>query len=92
MIRITVELVPHGDESKATMIETMLIANDATGNYIKGNYAYAYSDISGVKSGVVKKHPRRMGAWPLIAKALADKEHDRTDLSQRLVTIVADTL
>lgn len=92
MLRITVELVPHGDESRAETIETMLIANDTTGNYVKGNYAYAYSSITGMKSGVVKKYPRRMGAWPLIARILNDKDHERTPLTERLVTNVANTL
>jgi len=38
MLRVKIELVPHGDESRAKTIGEMVIANDSTGTYENGNY------------------------------------------------------
>ena len=38
MLRITVELVPFGDETRAEVIGTATIANDGTGTEHSGNY------------------------------------------------------
>jgi hypothetical protein len=38
MLRVTVELVPLGDESRAEVIGTAIIANDGTGTHSSGNY------------------------------------------------------
>ena len=40
MIRITVELVPHGDESRARVLAHGIIANDGTGTLERGNYNF----------------------------------------------------
>lgn len=41
MLKVTVELLPGGDESKAKMIGVMLITNDGTGTADSGNYVAA---------------------------------------------------
>lgn len=41
MIRVIVDLVPHGDESRTRRIGLIEIANDATGNNVIGNYSVA---------------------------------------------------
>lgn len=41
MIRVTVELVPKGDESKASRLSVMTIENDGTGTEAVGNYDVA---------------------------------------------------
>lgn len=38
MLRITIELLPHGDASRARKLGEMTIANDATGSQSVGNY------------------------------------------------------
>lgn len=38
MIRVTIEIVPFGDESKADVIDQFTIVNKGTGNSIVGNY------------------------------------------------------
>jgi hypothetical protein len=43
MIRITVEMVPKGDESKAFTLAQGIIANDGTGTWDTGNYVYGFS-------------------------------------------------
>ncbi len=40
MIRITIELVPHGYEARKEVIAKAEIANDGTGTNIRGNYRY----------------------------------------------------
>ena len=43
MIRVTVELVPYGDESRAKTLHTAVIANDGTGTKNQGNYHFSLS-------------------------------------------------
>lgn len=38
MLRCTIELVPHGDETRKRVIGLVEIANDGTGTPQKGNY------------------------------------------------------
>lgn len=76
MLRVTIELVPNGDEELAQNIATMLIANDNTGTLKTGNYAYVY-DYSDrpddPEIGLVKRFPRNDGAWALISRVLRDR-------------------
>jgi hypothetical protein len=44
MIRITIEMLPHGDESRKRHMGTMEIANDATGTGTAGNYRVRLSN------------------------------------------------
>lgn len=89
MLRVTIELVPHGDETRAREIGTMLIANDGEGTYAKGNYAYVYgyTDRRGVKfsTGTVKNFYRNQGAWALIKKILVKGNEEETDLTDKLM-------
>lgn len=78
MLKITIELVPFGNDDEAQPIATMLIANEGTGDYKNGNYAYAYNyaDRPDVPAfGYVKRFPRIQGAWGLVRKVLNDKYH-----------------
>ncbi len=47
MLRITVELVPLGDEAQAQVLGTATITNDGTGSETKGNYQYELTDTNG---------------------------------------------
>lgn len=40
-LRVTVELIPHGDESKASVIDRLYIENTGEGNREIGIYRYA---------------------------------------------------
>jgi len=68
MIRVTVELVPFGEESQKKVIGTMKIINDATGSREMGNYKYSIQNEAGdtVESGVYKGFPRALRIWRLI--------------------------
>lgn len=76
MLRIKIELVPYGDESKVKQIGQIKIVNDGTGNIDNGNYIFEAKDIDDIgcglaqmyihKQGMIKNHNRHNGFWELI--------------------------
>ena len=68
MIRVTVELVPFGQESQKKVIGTMIIYNDKTGSKEMGNYKYSIQNEEGkeIQSGSYKGFPRALRIWRLI--------------------------
>ena len=72
MLRVTVELVPFGQETGARKIVEMLIANDGDGDGTHCSYEGWISSDSWTKDqaryGKVKDHDRRQSVWTLIAK------------------------
>ena len=77
MIRVTVELVPHGDESRKRHLGTAVIVNDATGTHWTGNYRVVLSKMGRPdefwRRGGVEGFPRlRLGAWDLLYRALRE--------------------
>lgn len=71
MIRVTVDLVPFGNEDRSHKIGEMVIANDGTGDSVKGNYGYAWKDNSySSGDGAVFDFPRGDGIWELIRQCL----------------------
>jgi hypothetical protein len=77
MIRIKIDLVPHGIESKSRPIGQMEIWNDATGDHRRGNYKFRFSRERGKeRSGELKDFPRlSANVFELIRRCLnAHKE------------------
>ena len=81
MIRVTVELLPFGNESKAKLLGVALITNDCTGTKASGNYVTLLSKKGKTiskrlnsniwKKGTVTGFPRlRNGHWSLLYTAL----------------------
>ena len=73
MLRITIELVPWGIESRAKIIATGTIANTVTGTPSGGDYRVELRDAAGRKwkSGTITGFPRkRLLAWDLLYRAL----------------------
>lgn len=75
MLRITVELLPQGDESRARHLATATITNDASGDQRSGNYVVKLSKSGAPRSiwrtGRVEGFPRlRKTAWDLLYLAL----------------------
>lgn len=72
MIRVPIELVPHGI-GKPIKIGVLYITNDGTGTPERGNYYYA---IYGkrkrlMRRGIINSWPRRQRhVWRLVAQAL----------------------
>lgn len=65
MLRVTVELVPHGRESLSKRIGTLLIANDGSDNYV-----FTGRDDQGrMVEGRVVDHDFSESVWSLIHKS-----------------------
>ena len=73
MLRVTIELVPWGVESRAKVIATGTIANTGTGTPTSGDYRIELRDAAGRKwkTGHIEGFPRkRLLAWDLLYRAL----------------------
>lgn len=76
MIRVTVELVPHGDESRARLLARGTITNDGTGTLQRGNYRFRFWNGKATKKGPwregeVRDFPRRdKNVWWLLGLCL----------------------
>ena len=73
MIVVTVDLLPHGDETKKRTLATAVITNDGTGTEDVGNYAIGFGMPDGtVKVGKVIGHKRKArSVWYLLHLALS---------------------
>ena len=71
MLRVTIELLPHGDEP-ATKTWRGTIANDGSGTRTYGNYIATFFKEDGREDRLeyVAHFPRRHGPWALLAEAL----------------------
>lgn len=75
MLRITIELVPWGIESRARTIAIGTIANTGTGTATSGEYHVELRDAAGRKwkTGGITGFPRkRLLAWDLLYRALEE--------------------
>jgi hypothetical protein len=75
VIRVTVELVPHGDESRARVLARGTITNDGTGTFQRGNYRFWLSQSgrpnTATREGAVTNFPRQAkNVWHLLAQCL----------------------
>lgn len=82
MLRITVELLPNGDESRKSHLGTAEIINIGSGDSETGNYKVRLSkwgDPSKVwKSGELQGFPRQqLGPWDLLSLCLVATLGDR---------------
>ena len=70
MIRVTVDLVPHGEEDGKKVIGILEIWNNATGTSEKGNYCFRISEESEPNiwlCGKISGFPRLQSqSWHLI--------------------------
>lgn len=92
MLRVTVELVPYGDETKKKKIGEMVLANTGDGTGEKGDYEAwtAPDNWSGepAKYGKLFGYDRSQSVWELVYQMvrmvrLADEE-PTSELSSRL--------
>lgn len=76
MLRIIIELLPHGNEEKATAIGAIGISNDGTGSNTSGNYNVVLMrrDFKGIwKQTKITNFPRkRLGPYDLLYRALKE--------------------
>lgn len=79
MIRVTVELIPHGDEVRKRVVGVMEIANDGTGDQVTGNYKGTlhaeYTKGQG-RNAIVRGFNRKtQSVWTLIGQFLKQFNH-----------------
>ena len=83
MLRITIELVPYGDESRKRVLGIGEITNDAMGTHTTGNYhgrlsKWAPKTGQTWRRGTVTNFKRKAhGPWDLVYLALAACVGDR---------------
>jgi hypothetical protein len=81
MIRVTIELIPFGDENtRRRILGTAKIANTGQGSETSGQYIFQLKDKGGRrwKTGYVNGFPRtRLLAWDLLYRALRSALSDR---------------
>lgn len=85
MVRVTIELLPHGYEEGKTTLGVIEIANDGTGGADEGNYDVRLSKEPPIarrkgvwKTGKVLGFPRKkLGPYDLLFRALRDCVEDR---------------
>ena len=74
MMRVTVELIPHGDESRKRTIGKMEIANDGSGDLSCGNYDGVlhaeYTDEDGRRGRVTGFNRQKQSCWTLVGAFL----------------------
>jgi hypothetical protein len=86
MLRVTVDLVPFGDEDAAKTIGEMIIANDGLGNEELSNYVFAlYDDKQGLDYGVLQNFYRPAGFWDLICDCLIRGTFEKNELVYKAI-------
>ena len=72
MLRCTIELIPHGDESRKETLSVIKIINTGSGTQELGNYVVKIDNkSSGVSGGTVENFPRlQHGPEFLLARAI----------------------
>jgi hypothetical protein len=75
VIRVTVELLPKGDESRKRHIGSIEIANDGTGTALKGNYMvrlakFGRPEATWKRGAVIGFARQSQGPYDLLLKAL----------------------
>ena len=78
-IRVTVELLPHGDESKAQVLGRLTIVNDGSGDDYVGHYAGVLeAEYTTGRSGRVREFQRGThSVWSLIGAFLTAFGHTK---------------
>ena len=71
MLRVTVELLPFGDESAKKTLTTFDIANNGTGDVEYGNYDVRLSYLDRWYRNVVVDHLRDLPVLQLVYQALS---------------------
>lgn len=90
MLRVTIEIIPKGDESRKRHLGTLDIVNDGTGNSEIGNYTVRLAKFGRPNQtwihGVVRGFDRiRRGPYDLLLQCLIATVGSRNSISSRNV-------
>lgn len=81
MLRVTVQLIPRGDETKTRTLATLEIANDGTGDENTGNYRGRLLAEYGRRDGVVRGFRRKtQSVWTLVGTFLKQWGHTKASV------------
>jgi hypothetical protein len=75
MIKITIELYPHGDEERKFIIGEGTIINDMTGTINSGNYRYEFitkKSVVGIGGRVIGFKRNKKHIWSLLKECLKE--------------------
>jgi hypothetical protein len=74
MLRVTVELIPHGNLDKVETLGVAVITNDGSGDLAVGNYKYIVTDnfLLDKAIGSIVGHNRQEGFWKLVYLVLKE--------------------
>lgn len=72
MLRVTIDILPHGSEEQRETLKVIDIVNDCTGNFTTGNYMVEMrdEDLCEESRTRVVRHKRADGCVALVAKVL----------------------
>lgn len=72
MLRVTIELLPHGREDNKKVIGIMEVMNDGSGTEEIGNYNIILREGKKEfkRGGVNEFHRKELGPWDLVYQAL----------------------
>jgi hypothetical protein len=77
MLRITIDLVPFGNEEDSQTIGEMIIGNEHTYANNTANYVYGYRDDKGTQEfGCITRFDRSEGIWKLLHRCLDEGNID----------------
>ena len=86
MLRLTIDLVPFGEEEGTEKIGEMIIGNIAMLGDNKADYVYGYRDNHGVdKIGLVNNFDRSSGVWELVSTCLNAPDKEVPEVLQDLI-------
>ena len=74
MLKVTIELWPYGDESKAKELSTIYIANDGKGTVEEGNYLFREFPTNTWQPSVQNWPRRNPVEW--LVKSVIEKHYD----------------
>ncbi len=78
MIRVIIEVVPHGYEEHMVALGTLEIFNTSAGDDGVGDYKYKNTTASGEETGTIRGFQRRtLTAYDLIKDVFVDLQKDR---------------
>ena len=84
MLRVTVELIPHGNETRKRQLAMMEIINDGSGSVDIGNYRgilhAEYTGPEGRQGKVTDFYRQRQSVWSLVGAFLKLFGHTRHPL------------
>lgn len=78
-MRLNVELIPYGDESRKKIVGNLVLANVANIGLGMYRYAAVYKDDHSDISNVFVNHARRDGMWVLIEKILSEEDSSKKE-------------